>query len=101
MRKCMFCSEKASTREDAWPVWLMNRFPISSTARIDAEIGGRTLVNWPTAKPKLQVRRLCPSCNNGWMSKLENEAKPVLESILDDKLKDIDASAQSTVARWG
>ena len=34
------------------------------------------------------------------MSKLENEAKPVLESILDDKLKDIDASAQSTLARW-
>ena len=100
MRKCMFCSEKASTREDAWPVWLMNRFPISSTARIDAQRGGRTLGNWPAAKPKLQVKWLCASCNNGWMSKLENEAKPVLESILDDKLKDIDASDQSTLARW-
>jgi hypothetical protein len=101
MRKCMFCGEKASTREDVWPVWLMSRFPISSTARLNAECGGRTLGNWPTPKPKLQVRRLCASCNNGWMSKLENEAKPVLESILDDKLKDIDVSAQLTVARWG
>lgn len=100
MRMCMFCPEKVSTKEDAWPLWLIKRFPVSSTARIDAERGGRNLGNWPTVKPKLQVKWLCPSCNNGWMSRLENEAKPVLVSILDDKLKDIDASAQTTLARW-
>jgi hypothetical protein len=100
MRMCMFCSEKASTMEDAWPLWLMKRFPGSSTARIDAERGGRNLGNWSTVKPKLPVKWLCPSCNNGWMSRLEDEAKPVFESVLDDKLKDLDASAQSTLARW-
>lgn len=97
---CMFCSEKARTKEDAWPLWLMKRFPTSSNACIDAERGGRELGMWPTAKPKLQVRWLCASCNNGWMSRLENEAKPVLESILDDNLKNLDASAQTTLARW-
>jgi len=39
----MFCSEKASTREDAWPVWLMNRFPISSTAALmQSAVGARS-----------------------------------------------------------
>ena len=100
MRICIFCSKKASTKEDAWPRWLMNRFPVSSTARMDAERGGHGLGNWHTAKPKLQVKWLCASCNNGWMSRLESEAKPVLGVILDDKLKDIDPSAQSILARW-
>lgn len=100
MRMCMFCREKASTREDAWPLWLMKRFPVSSTARIDAERSGRNLGKWSTAKPKLQVKRLCRSCNNGWMSRLENEAKPALVSILDDEPKELDASDQTTLARW-
>jgi len=99
MRMCMFCCGKASTREDVWPIWLMKRFPVSDTARIDAERRGRNLGNWPTTKPRLRVKWLCRSCNNGWMSRLENEAKPVIESILDDKLKDLDASAQSTLAQ--
>ncbi len=100
MRICIFCPKKASTKEDAWPRWLLNRFPVSSTARTYAERGGYRLGNWPTTKPRLQVKWLCDSCNNGWMSILENEAKPALESILDDKLKDIGPSAQSILARW-
>jgi len=67
---------------------------------MDAERGGHGLGNWPITKPRLQVKWLCDFCNNGWMSRLENEAKPALESILDDKLKDIDPSAQSILARW-
>ena len=67
---------------------------------MEAERGGQKLGSWRMAKPKLLVKWLCASCNNGWMSRLENEAKPVMKSILDDKLKDIDISAQSTLARW-
>ena len=72
MRTCIFCRKKASTIEDAWPLWLMNRFPASSTSRMDAERGGHKLGSWLTAKPKLPVKWLCASCNNGWMSRLEN-----------------------------
>jgi hypothetical protein len=100
MRTCIFCHKKASTREDAWPLWLMKRFPTSSTSRMDAERGGQKLGSWRMAKPKLPLKWLCATCNNGWMSRLENEAKPVLEFMFDDKLKDIDASSQSTLARW-
>ena len=97
---CMFCREKATTKEDVWPLWLMKRFPTSSMGRIDAERGGQKLGNWLTAKPRLKVKWLCASCNNGWMSTLENETKPVLESILDDKSKELYAPAQLTIARW-
>jgi hypothetical protein len=78
----------------------MKRFPSSDKARIYAEIGVRDMVNWSTAKPSLPLKRLCKACNNGWMSRLENEVKPVIESILDDKLEAIDALAQLILARW-
>ena len=40
MRTCLFCSGRPSTREDAWPVWLMERFP-AIRARVEAEIPRR------------------------------------------------------------
>lgn len=100
MRTCMFCHKKDLTREDAWPLWLMKRFPTSRTSYMDAERGGQKLGSWHMAEPKLPVKWICATCNNGWMSSLENKAKPVLESILDDKLKIIDSSCQSTLALW-
>lgn len=100
MRTCIFCHKKASTKEDAWPLWLMDQFPTSRTSYMDAERGGQKLGSWPVAKPKLPVKWICATCNNGWMSSLENKAKPILESILNDKLNIIDALCQSTLARW-
>jgi len=100
MRTCIFCDNKASTGEDAWPKWLMKRFPASNTSYMDAERGGRKLGSWPMAKPKLLVNWLCAKCNNGWMSRIESKTKPVIESILDDKLSVINSSSQSMLACW-
>jgi hypothetical protein len=100
MRTCLFCGGNPSTKEDAWPLWLMKRFPSASTARMFAERRGGPLSDWPITKPKLPVKWLCASCNNGWMSRLEREVKPIIESILDEKLNAIDASAQQTLAAW-
>lgn len=100
MRTCMFCGNKVSTVEDAWPLWLMTRFPSSDKARTYGEIGVRSIGDWPTPKPRFRVKRLCKDCNNGWMSRLESKAKPILESILDQQRFAIDPSAQLTIARW-
>lgn len=100
MRICMFCGNKVSSVEDAWPLWLMKRFPCSDKARTYGEIGAHNLGNWPTSKPRHRLKKLCRDCNCGWMSRLENETKPIIESILDEKLTAIDVSAQLTIARW-
>jgi hypothetical protein len=100
LRTCMFCHELADTREDAWPQWLIKRFPSSDIARTYLERGEHDVNSWHTRKPKLVVKRVCSGCNNGWMSRLESEAKPVLESILDGHLKSLDPSAQLTLAKW-
>ena len=100
MRSCIFCNKRANSVEDAWPVWLMNRFPSGSAATMEFELREQKPLVWSTKNPRLKVRRVCSSCNNGWMSMLEDNTKPIIESILDDKMKSIDIPSQETLARW-
>ncbi len=101
MRTCMFCQEQASSREDIWPQWLTKRFPSSDASCMEAERGGQKLGTWKRKSPKLLLARcVCGSCNYGWMSKLEVEMKPIVESILDKRLRVLDASSQAVISVW-
>ncbi len=101
MRVCIFCQERASTKEDVWPQWLTKRLPLSDTSRMEAELGGRNLGNWLNKTTKLlRVGRVCKTCNSGWMSQLEGQVKPIIESILDDRMKAVDALSQALIAVW-
>jgi hypothetical protein len=73
---------------------------VPETARMFAERGGKQLPDWPAMKARLVVKWLCAACNNGWMSQLETDTKPIVESILTDKLTVLDAAAQTTLAEW-
>lgn len=50
----------------------------------------------------LLAGRVCISCNNGWMSALEGNVKPVLISLLDASrtLTDLNAEQRILLARW-
>ena len=101
MRTCMFCQEQASSKEDIWPQWLTKQFPLSDTSCMEAERGGQKLGTWKNKSPKLlPARCVCGSCNSGWMSKLEVEMKPIVESILDKQLRVLDASSQAVISVW-
>ena len=101
MRTCMFCQEQASSREDIWPQWLTKLFPLSDASRMEAERGGQKLSTWQKKTPQLLLARcVCGNCNSGWMSKLEVEMKPIVESILDEQLRFLDVSSQAVIAVW-
>lgn len=101
MRKCIFCQGMASTLEDVWPLWLTRRFPSSDISFMEAELGGRKLDKWRNKTVKLlPVRCVCEKCNGGWMSDLERQVKPIIESILEDSIKTIDVSSQTLIALW-
>ena len=101
MRTCMFCQGQASSREDIWPQWLTKRCPLSDASRMEAERGGHKLGTWQKKTPKLlPARCVCGNCNNGWMSKLEVEMKPIVESILAEQLRVLDVSSQAVIAVW-
>jgi hypothetical protein len=100
MRQCLFCSLTASSLEDAWPCWITKQFESSEPVSVEAEIHGRTLKPWKDRRPKLAIRAVCKSCNNGWMSRLENDVKPHLQPLLSGRNGVINFEAQATLVVW-
>jgi hypothetical protein len=101
MSACIFCGGRANTREHAWPEWA-----------IESLGHGRDIQVWlgPDAKRKawpvkgrsshLRVKQVCAKCNNGWLSVLENTAKPVLSPMMHDLSIPLSREQQWLIAVW-
>lgn len=100
MRSCIFCDDAASTKEDAWPLWLMRLLGETPPGRMDAERGRDEKWSWPLAKSALKVKFVCARCNNGWMSRLENRVKPIICALLSEDTITLDSGDQTTLAVW-
>ena len=98
-RKCIFCGAAANSREDAWPRWLTSRY--GAPGWMETERGpDLQMKTWPTNRAEIRIKRVCSSCNNGWMSRLEERAKPVIERLLDHEASALDHENSRTLALW-
>jgi len=101
MSVCGFCGENATlTVEDAIPKWMAQLKP--ENVRVKAEWEHRNVRKWTTWKNKVELtaRAFCGRCNNGWMSDLENEAKPYLIPMLLGYEVKLPSKAQTIVSIW-
>ncbi len=48
----------------------------------------------------MTVKSVCKKCNNGWMSALEEEVKPILTPMFDDNAVSLNPEQQHTLAIW-
>src|SRR5262249_20393459 len=88
---CIFCGHPGVSAEHIWPDWASAYLPPSADGfrsyfaeRADryrelttARIGQRRGNLWT-----MKLRRVCERCNNGWMSVLETQAKPILVQLM-------------------
>jgi hypothetical protein len=112
-KSCLMCGndleprgtpKTGSTNEDIVPVWMQKYLDIAGNPVTPL------LVRSSDGAP-LDVRRhvigsflaggVCELCNGGWMSELENAAKPVLTALID-RSRDFDLSDDERLilARW-
>ncbi len=106
-RVCVFCGGTPIHKEDAIPRWLNKVFPLAEGGvhRVDHRVK-------PQA-PRVQVRQwgnrriaaarvgvTCGPCNNGWMSRLEEEAQPFLRPMLLGQTQTLASEHQEIVATW-
>jgi hypothetical protein len=56
--------------------------------------------SWSGPAYTVKVRAVCRQCNNGWMSELEQETRPLLEPMLHGETRILDADRQTLLARW-
>lgn len=100
MRQCLFCHQKADTREHILPDWMLEHFrAMKRDIRLTFDLEG-THKRGVTITPGMRVKRVCSDCNHKWMSALESANKPLLGSMLHDIATPIDILQQTALARW-
>lgn len=118
-KRCIFCQGRSKlTREDFFPKWFREFYPAppgSESARLNAEVswherdtatGEIATVMAPSklARPgdlaDQTLRVVCAKCNNGWMSRLQQTAKPYLRPYILGKWPRPDQAARKTISSW-
>jgi hypothetical protein len=102
---CAFCrSDAPLTKEHLWPDWVSNVvvIPGDVTHRQRFVTAGENPTIREYSRPpwRVKVGAVCAECNNGWMSRLESEAKRHAESILLGRAGTTHRAAQMTLAMW-
>lgn len=83
-RVCVFCGFSDLTREHVFPDWMSKMLDSHLDGTTTIERGGKVEKSYKGALLQHKVRLVCKDCNNVWMSKLENEVKPILSKMLFD-----------------
>ena len=103
----MFCAQRLDDRakEHVIPLWLQQYLGITDDQL--ALIVAETETNRVSNRRQLALDqhlegRICASCNNGWMSTLENETAPLLKSLLswEKDISSLDLRHRLLFARW-
>jgi hypothetical protein len=107
-KKCIFCGEPLRgkrTKEHVIPQWLLDHLGMRdhdlylAVARTDDDTVTKSRRN---VAANLVAGRVCSNCNNGWMSTLEDQARPILINLIeaDQSLFSITAEERFIVSRW-
>jgi hypothetical protein len=101
-RVCLFCGGTPLTKEHNPPQWVRNCFP-------DCE-GSGLWVLYPDGKQQSRgthrsvtpvvLRGICEPCNSGWMSRIEETTRPILEPMIKGVGCTLHRTDQETLAVW-
>ena len=96
-RMCIFCGGGPVTKEHVWSERILQRF---KTTSVVAERTGTTPLRYTSRTIKLTISVVCRTCNNGWMSAIENAVMQVLIPMIGGEPTILDAERQLVLARW-
>jgi hypothetical protein len=111
---CIFCGRRDLSEEHIWSTW-MHTFLIKSpggmtgyiqkkwkTSPTNPRLRGETSHRErPADTFKLTLKVVCKKhCNNGWMSRLETSAKPILIPLISGQYGVLDRHRQEVLATW-
>ncbi|HEY0388794.1 MAG TPA: hypothetical protein VGC71_10155 [Gaiellales bacterium] len=100
---CIFCGNTADSKEDAIPKWIRPLLTKPTDARIKKRrrYGGVQQPDRLEDTIVLAVRNhVCQTCNNGWMSDLQQLAQPTLGPMIAGTPLSIPTGGQLALAAW-
>lgn len=99
-RLCMFCGQSGVTREHVWPSWLHTIFSDCGTTHVvhsERPSGNRI---YHDSLLSTTVKIVCSKCNNGWMSRLEQDSMNILSGMIQGIKSQLDIRNQKLVSLW-
>ena len=101
----MFCGASGVkiSNEHAWPNWIRDLFPAGPTTIIGTRPGRKNVVfSPPEGDMGVTVNVVCKTtCNEGWMSALEESVKPFLAPMIrDGAATALTPIQQAALTRW-
>lgn len=104
--KCIFCgSSKRLTKEHILPKWLRKYLPVNDhrsrhvVSSLDG-VGKRGKLERPGTMFSQTLRIVCADCNNGWMSLLQQKAKPILSKLIKNEWPVLSQNDQAIMSTW-
>jgi hypothetical protein len=110
--KCIFCGQPGGSREHIVGKWILNDFGLYSIkSRFgfgnQLPTGNMDEIEAPQPLGGFYTDSVCRSCNNGWMSQLEDAVKPLLSPLLVEPWPSPDRQLltalfvhSATITRW-
>lgn len=97
--KCLFCKEeKKLTAEHVFPDWMKEIIP--KDKYVINQITGLNKKWWSSKPFEHTVKAVCRDCNNGWMSKLEADSKPIIKDLFRLHKFNLTKEKQNILAFW-
>jgi hypothetical protein len=103
---CVFCGGTPLSKEDVWPTWIgvdLGKAPVllEATSRNAADEPHTVIRIRPGMSYTARRRRVCEDCNNGWMSRLEDQAAPLLKRMFAESIVlQLTVAQQTLLANW-
>ena len=107
--RCIFCGNLAAlTREHVWGEWLKEYVELSGTTyglatvrlRHPGEMDAPTIARRAGDPLMAQVEVVCRECNTGFLSQIQNRAKPYLVPLIEGRSSSLDEAAQAIISSW-
>lgn len=108
-KTCVFCGKEGSlSREHIWPDWLSKMYlrkgdekhTFGSRTHLDKDLVRDGTYERPGHLFSLRNRLVCQNCNNGWMSQVENEAKPIIVRMISGEKHKLSRDQLDILSFW-
>ncbi len=92
---CIFCDNESGSEEHLWGAWIHRRVKFGPI-RMQEGTGPELIDD----DPERTINTVCHTCNNTWMSRLEEKNIPAVGDMLENKPTVIDAGRQRLLMEW-
>jgi hypothetical protein len=92
---CIFCDNESGSEEHLWAAW-MHRLMKFGAIRVQEGISTETI----EADPEKTINTVCHTCNNTWMSQLEEKNIPSVRPMMQNQPTVIDPGRQRLLTEW-